>query len=460
MIYHALKMSLPRVVQDAEARQHLRQAVARRVGRVSDQIGLDPLEYHDQFTRYRDLHRMSENSPASLKAKRETAAWVYHTQLHDRARLLRELARLASLDGQELLGCAYRVRAMRLLGADVYHDLPLLRRTLERFHFAGEAEALAAMYDDPALAPARCQMFLENALAAHRRPPRPIEFERIQDHRHAEVPRVAVIVSLYNAADKLPTFLHAIRCQSLIRDQQVELIFVDSGSPADEYGALTQTLANFSLPYLYVAHSRPRVDPDGLEPRDRAARAPYLSFLGVDETVTPDALAVLAEALDSDPSLDWVEGDSLLTEVDAKGSWTRDIMTYDRDGYTANHVYLETCYLSWVGAMYRRSIHDRFGYYDGSFRATGDNEFKCRVLPFIKTQRLPQLLGLFVNYPEPRATGSPVAELEDILRLVSQQDPWRRTLCHAASRSMRGREAFVAFTPISKVIHHPRELGH
>ena len=89
-------------------------------------------------------------------------------------------------------------------------------------------------------------------------------------------------------------------------------------------------------------------------------------------------------------------------------------MTYDREGFTQNHVYLETCYLSWVGAMYRRSIHDRFGYYDGSFRAAGDTEFKCRVLPFIKSERIPRLLGVFLNYPEGRTTGSAVAELEDI----------------------------------------------
>ena len=58
-------------------------------------------------------------------------------------------------------------------------------------------------------------------------------------------------------------------------------------------------------------------------------------------------------------------------------------MPYDRRKYQQDLVYLETCYLSWVGALYRRSIHDRFGYYDGSFRGAGDTEFKSRILPFI-----------------------------------------------------------------------------
>jgi glycosyltransferase involved in cell wall biosynthesis len=277
-----------------------------------------------------------------------------------------------------------------------------------------EAEALAAMYEDPAQAPSRCRQILDAALAAHRRPPPRTYFVRSEDRRHAEVPRVAVIASLYGAADKLPHFLHALRCQTLLSSRQMEVIFVDSGSPDDEYAALTRTLDDFSIPFLYVRTAARETIQTVWNHGISLARAPYLSFLGVDETVTPDALETLADVLDSDPAVDWVQGDSLLTEVDGHGRWSRDVKTYDRDGYTQNHVYLETCYLSWVGAMYRRSIHDRFGYYDGRFRAAGDTEFKGRILPFIKTRHVPKLLGLFNNYPDPRATGSPLAKLEDI----------------------------------------------
>ncbi len=327
---------------------------------------------------------------------------------------LRELGRLAAIRGQHLLSCAYRVRAIRLLGCDSYHDLPDLRHILEGHGLAAESEALAAMYEHPERAPERCQRLLDQALSANRTPPPAIEFERFEDRRHPETPRAAVIVSLYNAADKLPLFLHALRTQTLLREKQVELIFIDSGSPAQEYAALTNTLKDFSLPFVYARTPNRETIQTAWNRGIALSRAPYLSFLGVDEAIIPDSLAVLAAALDADPNVDWVQGDSLLTEVDQKGCWSRDIMTYDREGYTPNHVYLETCYLSWVGAMYRRSIHDRVGYYDGSFRATGDNEFKLRVLPFVKTRRIPRLLGLFINYPEARATATPVAELEDI----------------------------------------------
>ena len=90
----------------------------------------------------------------------------------------------------------------------------------------------------------------------------------------------------------------------------------------------------------------------------------------------PDAYEVLAAELDRDPQVDWVIGNSLVTAVDPSGVWKQDVMLYDRSGYQETLPYLETCYLSWVGALYRRTIHDRCGYYDPTFAAAGDTEFK------------------------------------------------------------------------------------
>jgi glycosyltransferase involved in cell wall biosynthesis len=144
------------------------------------------------------------------------------------------------------------------------------------------------------------------------------------------------------------------------------------------------------------------------------SRGEYLSFLGVDETIAPRCFEILLDEFERDPSLDWIIGDSLVTEVDDHGAWIKDVMMYNRAGYHQDLVYLETCYLSWVGALYRKSIHQRFGYYDASFLAAGDTEFKGRVLPHIKTKAIPITLGYFMNYADERTTESPRAEIEDL----------------------------------------------
>jgi len=64
--------------------------------------------------------------------------------------------------------------------------------------------------------------------------------------------------------------------------------------------------------------------------------------------------------------------------------------------------------------MYRKSMHNRVGYYDESFRGAGDTEFKNRVLPYINVKHINKLLGVFINYPEERTTASPAIEIEDL----------------------------------------------
>ncbi|MGD2179757.1 glycosyltransferase [Lusitaniella coriacea] len=331
----------------------------------------------------------------------------------DRARVWKEIARLERMRGNDLVAATYLVRGMRDRGDDRFNDLPWIVQTLNHHGFHQEAQTAQALYGDPQEREQRCTELLDKALLNNLYN-QPWEYEFIDDRRDAEEYRVSIIVSLYNAASKLPLFLKALRQQTLIQKGAVEIILIDSGSPGDEYAVFKQLMTEMTLPIVY-ARSRQRETIQSAWNRGIAmARSRYLSFLGADETILPDCLEVLADELDKDPELDWVLGDSLVTSVDPHGTWVSDIMTYDRAGYSSNLVYLETCYLSWVGALYRRSIHDRFGYYNATFRAAGDTEFKNRVLPFIKTKHIPRTLGLFWNYPEERTTQHPRAELEDL----------------------------------------------
>ena len=355
-----------------------------------------------------------ERTEADVRRKIERYQFLAGQRRLDRVPAYRELARLEEKRGNELVAVAYRLRVMRLAGQDYYGDLETVSSTLRRRGFPAEAEASEAMYGRPDEAPVRCYRMLREAFTRHRQAPPAAEFERVEDRRAADPVRVTVIVSLYRAAAKLPAFLAALQEQTLFRSRQAEVVFVDSGSPDDEYGALTSTELRLPFPFLYVRTRQRETIQTAWNRGILLARGPYLSFLGADEALTPPALEILAGRLDADSALDWVQANSVATEVDGRGAFVREIMTYDRSGYTPHHPYLDTTYLSWVGALYRRSIHDRFGYYDGSFGAAGDTEFKNRVLPHLKTDCIAQTLGVFRNYPEERATASPRAEIEDL----------------------------------------------
>ncbi|AUS99233.1 family 2 glycosyl transferase [Nostoc sp. CENA543] len=377
--------------------------------KIVDQ-GLKALSLVDS---YQYIFNLGESNQSELAGK-VSSCWNFASEHRiDRVRIWREIARLEMLQGNDIVAATYQIRCMRSLGYDYFNDLPNVVSILQANGFSREALAAEAMYGNSPDQHERCQAIINQALADNKFNQK-WEYEFLDDRRTSSSYRVSIIVSLYNAAAKLPLFLQTLKLQTLIQAGAAEVILVDSGSPGDEYHVFKQVMECLDIPILYARCAERETIQSAWNRGIDLARSPYLTFLGVDETILPECLEILAAELDADPTLDWVQANSLVTNVDQHGSWMSDVMVYDRTGYQQHLVYLETCYLSWVGALYRRSIHDRFGFYDATFRAAGDTEFKSRILPFIKTKAIPQTLGVFRNYPDERTTQHPRAEIEDL----------------------------------------------
>jgi glycosyltransferase involved in cell wall biosynthesis len=360
------------------------------------------------------LKRIAEHSEYSKSRLREKLNEIYGASTNSlyRCNFWLEIARIERILGNDLVAVTYELRALRLIGRDAFGILPRVLRTLESDAFALEAEAARALYDSRDGGAERVHAFLHHRyqknLSKSASP-----YDLVLDRRRG-APRVAVIISLYKAAAKLRLFLTTMMQQTLAKRGEVEFVFVDSGSPDREYAVLEEFLAETPMNAVYARSPQRETIQSAWNRGILLSTAPYLAFLGVDETLYPDALETLAQELESNPSIDWVMSNSLVTAVDARGIYKNDVMPYDRRDGTKDHAYLETCYLSWVGGMYRRSIHERYGYYDESFAAAGDTEFKSRVLPHIAVRFVPRTLGLFLNYPDERTTASPRAEIEDL----------------------------------------------
>lgn len=369
------------------------------------------LKYASEISR--NLVAFGERSRAEQEGKLKYLTDLISGRWLDRVRFFREMIRLERLGGNDLIAATYGLRLLRWLGSDRFHLLAFIEETLRAHGFAREAEAAQAMYGAPERAEQASRAFLDDQLERHRHnPARP--WEVVDDRRGQGPYRVSVIVSMYKAAEKLPTFWRMLQQQGLIRSGEAEVVFVDSGSPESERAVFERLSAESPLPAVY-ARSKERETIQAAWNRGlNLASGAYLAFLGVDEGIHPECLGILADELDRDPSVDWAMADSIVTEVDRDGVFTRDIMTYDRTGYRHDWHYLDCTFLSYVGGLYRRSIHDRFGYYDETFRAAGDTEFKNRILPFIKSKYVPRVLGVFNNYPEERTTQHPRAEIEDL----------------------------------------------
>ena len=330
-----------------------------------------------------------------------------------RVQVFRDMARLERKRDNDLIAATYCLRVMRWVGRDRFGDLDFVARTLTAAGYAHEAEAARAMFGPASETYERCRALLDEQYRRNVvKPDLPLAI--LDDRRSAAQPKVSVIVSLYGAETKLRTLLDNIAAQSLAHDGRVEVVLVDSASPTDEYAVFQAYASTSALPLVYARSHRRETIQAAWNRGIKLARAPYLTFLGADEGMHPACLAALAQVLDDRPSVDWAMADSIVTEVDRDGVLDHDVMIYDRAGFDPALVRLETCYLSWVAGLYRRSVHDRFGWYDETFRAAGDTEFKGRVLTHLETAHVPRPLGVFNNYPEARTTQNPRAEIEDL----------------------------------------------
>ncbi len=330
-----------------------------------------------------------------------------------RANIYRLMAEWERSRGNDLLYATYWLRVMRLAGAIPRDVLKDVQAILAANGFSEAANAAGMLYrndDDEIYA------YLSERRHRFSSPPGGETAAFIEINRPA-TPKISVIVSVYNGAAKIDTFVSGLERFTKEEKSITEFIFVDSASADDTGRALPERLelaATRGIGALYMrSHERETIQ-RAWNRGIAAARGEYLAFLGVDEADRPGSLAQMAEFLDRRRDIDWVQGSALITEVNETGSYVRDVMAYDRRFASQHDHYLECCYISYVGALYRKTIHDRVGFYDDSFRAAGDTEFKNRALPFIRVETLPETLGTFLNYPEARTTQSPTAELEDL----------------------------------------------
>jgi glycosyltransferase involved in cell wall biosynthesis len=411
--YGNLRDKLTKFVEDTRTSQLVKSPfLTRQYNQIFKQGEYTNSDLEDKLKKVWNLSQTLEPELKGIKAKIQSGYRL------DRARIWREIARLERMRGNDLIAATYQIRSMRALGSDRFGELPLVIKTLQEKGFSPEAKVIEGIYGDINQQEEKCTLLLEQAYQNNLNY-REQDYEFTDDRREESQYKVSVIVSLYNAAAKLARFLEVLTQQTLFKQNQVEVILIDSGSPDQEYEVFQKVLPKLNhnlgvLPMVYARSKKRETIQNAWNRGILLSRSPYITFLGVDETIVPESLQVLAAELDQNPEIDWVVGHSLVTNVDSQGNRVNDIMLYDRRNYNQNLVYLDTCYLTYVGGLYRRQIHEQFGYYDPSFRGAGDTEFKNRVLPYIKTKIVNRVLGLFWNYPDERTTQSPLAEIEDI----------------------------------------------
>ncbi|HVR62165.1 MAG TPA: glycosyltransferase [Polyangia bacterium] len=275
------------------------------------------------------------------------------------------------------------------LGADADVDVLLVDDALDEASW----QAVAADLTTVLLLPSSLEPARRQRLTALGRPMVATgEDLRQQMTRAAGTPKVTAIISTHASARFLRGCLEDLVGQTLYAQGLLEIIVVDSGSPENEGEIVRQMQARHpDIRYLrteretlYAAWNRAVA----------LARGTYLTNANADDRHRPDALEVLAAALDRHADVAVVYADQLVTQQPNE--------TFARHSATARFGWPDFSYPALqqrciVGPqpMWRRSLHDRWGMFDPQFTVAGDYEFWMRIGRDEKFLRVPEVLGLY-----------------------------------------------------------------
>jgi glycosyltransferase involved in cell wall biosynthesis len=206
-------------------------------------------------------------------------------------------------------------------------------------------------------------------------------------------PKVSALVSTYNAERFMRGALEDLIGQTLFAQGRLEIVVVNSGSQQGEEAIVREFQARY--PNITYLRSERETIYGAWNRGIRAARGEYLTSANTDDRHRPDALEVMARALD-ERDVGLVYADSLITR---RPNETFAANSADRVFRWPDYSLRQLLVTSLFGPqpMWRRSLHDEIGGFDASYRVAGDYEFFIRAAWRRGAWHLSEILGLYLE---------------------------------------------------------------
>jgi predicted O-linked N-acetylglucosamine transferase (SPINDLY family)/glycosyltransferase involved in cell wall biosynthesis len=222
--------------------------------------------------------------------------------------------------------------------------------------------------------------------------------------------KVSAIVSTYNSEKFIRGCLQDLVEQTLYKQGQLEIIVIDSGSQENEQSVVREFQAKYpNIVYdrtsdretLYAAWNR------GI----KMSRGAYMTNANTDDRHRPDALEIMAKYLDENAEVSLVYADQLITstandtfaKTQAEKRWNWPAFDYSE---------LERRCIIGPQPMWRKSLHEKYGYFRTEFTAAGDYEFWLRIGKTENIVYLPEILGLYCENQQGLENSSLISQQE------------------------------------------------
>ncbi|WP_300156531.1 glycosyltransferase [Solidesulfovibrio sp.] len=236
----------------------------------------------------------------------------------------------------------------------------------------------------------------EACLAAlEKAPAQDSAYARVRDTRTKSRYTVSVIVSMYKAERFVAPMLHNLLSQTLYRRGEVEVLLIDSASPANDGGEAAPFLGAHA--HLFYGRTRERETVYGAFNRAiRESRGRYIMNLDTDNRLRLDALEIFAGQLDGRPDIGLVYGNQYIGQFENETFYNHVKFGRCRRPRFSRDMMLHKYYFG-SELMWRRELHDKVGYYDESYVVAGDYEMVCRLATVTDFLHVDRYFGLYLK---------------------------------------------------------------
>jgi len=202
---------------------------------------------------------------------------------------------------------------------------------------------------------------------------------------------VSAIISTYNSEKFIGGCLEDLENQTIA--DKLEIIVVNSGSKQDEEAIVREFQEKYDN-IVYIKTEQKEGVYSAWNRGVKAARGRFLTNANTDDQHRPDALEILSNELMNNPEIALVYGDQICTDTpNATFEKHNAVESHRQPDYTRERLLLGCC----VGSqpMWRKSLHEEFGYFDEMLDCAGDWDFWLRISEKYNFKHIPEFLGLY-----------------------------------------------------------------
>jgi len=216
-----------------------------------------------------------------------------------------------------------------------------------------------------------------------------------------EYPKISIITSMYKGEKYIDGFLKNIVNQTVFKS--CELIIMDADSPENEFPIIEKYMKKYSNIYYEKLDKDPGIYGTwnlGI----RRATGKYITNANLDDNKSLDQIEIMVNCLEKNQDIDLAYSEAFITHVpnETYGNNSSQGKTYPVAEFSREAMIkcLPGCMPVW-----RKSMHDKAGMFDESYRSAGDWEMWLRaVRAGSKFKKVNRVCGIYYMNPNGLST--------------------------------------------------------